>query len=80
MNKQLAEMDPALVLEGEYPRLIDEWQVVPPIWDAVRFKVDQIGKKGIYILTGSSTPVRKGELHSGSGRIGIMMAQHLSIL
>ncbi len=79
MNKQLAEMDPSLVLEGEYPRLIDEWQVVPPIWDAVRFKVDQIGKKGIYLLTGSSTPVHKGELHSGSGRIGKIRMRTMSL-
>jgi hypothetical protein len=79
MNKQLAEMDPSLVLEGEYPRLIDEWQVVPPIWDAVRFKVDQIGKKGIYILTGSSTPVQKGRLHGGSGRIGKIRMRTMSL-
>lgn len=44
-NRQLAEMSPALVLEGESPRLIDEWQEVPPLWDAVRYKVDQSGKK-----------------------------------
>lgn len=42
-NRQLAEMSPALVLEGESPRLIDEWQEVPPLWDAVRYKVDQSG-------------------------------------
>ena len=50
MNKQLAEMDASLVLEGKFPRLIDEWQVVPAIWDAVRYKVDQTGNKGQYIL------------------------------
>lgn len=79
MNKQLAEIDPSLVLEGEYPRLIDEWQVVPPIWDAVRFKVDQIGKKGIYVLTGSSTPIHKGRLHGGSGRIGKIRMRTMSL-
>ena len=55
-NRALAEMSPALVLEGETPRLIDEWQEVPPLWDAVRYIVDQRGKKGQFILTGSATP------------------------
>ena len=59
MNKQLAETDPSLVLEGKLPRLIDEWQEVPSIWDAVKFRVDQTKDKGLYILTGSSTPVEK---------------------
>lgn len=45
-NRQLAQMSPSLVLEGETPRLIDEWQEVPQLWDAVRYKVDQSGNKG----------------------------------
>lgn len=68
-NRQLAELSPALVLEGETPRLIDEWQEVPPIWDAVRHKVDERAEKGQFILTGSATPNHKGILHSGAGRI-----------
>ena len=80
MNKQMAELDPSLVLDGEFPRLIDEWQVAPNIWDAVRYKVDQNGKKGIYILTGSSTPVMKGKLHGGSGRIGKVNMRTMSLL
>ena len=68
-NRRLAEMDPIKVLKGEYPRLIDEWQEVPSLWDAVRMKVDETNYKGQYILTGSSTPIRKGVLHSGTGRI-----------
>lgn len=80
MNKQMAEIDPALVLDGEYPRLIDEWQVVPGIWDAVRYKVDQDGSKGKFILTGSSTPVIKGKLHGGSGRIGRVSMRTMSLL
>ena len=52
-NRQLAELSPALVLEGDTPRLIDEWQEVPSIWDAVRYKVDQVAEKGQFILTGS---------------------------
>ena len=79
MNKQLAETDPSLVLEGKLPRLIDEWQEVPSIWDAVKFRVDQTKDKGLYILTGSSTPVRKGELHGGSGRIGIVRMRTMSL-
>lgn len=69
-NRQLAQLSPSLVLDGETPRLIDEWQEVTSLWDAVRYEVDTRGKKGQFILTGSSTPKRKGILHSGVGRIG----------
>lgn len=68
-NRRLAEMDPLKVLNGDLPRLIDEWQEVPSLWDATRMKVDETNLKGQYILTGSSTPIRKGVLHSGTGRI-----------
>ncbi|MCF0216696.1 MAG: ATP-binding protein [Fibrobacteraceae bacterium] len=78
-NRQLAEMDPSIVLEGENPRLIDEWQEVPSIWDAVRFKVDETQEKGLFILTGSSTPRRKGILHSGAGRIAKMRLRTMSL-
>ena len=78
-NRALAEMSPALVLEGETPRLIDEWQEVPPLWDAVRYTVDQRGKKGQFIMTGSATPRRKGVLHSGAGRIGKLRMRPMSL-
>ena len=78
-NRALAEMSPALVLEGETPRLIDEWQEVPQLWDAVRYIVDQRGKKGQFILTGSATPKRKGVLHSGAGRIGKLRMRPMSL-
>ena len=78
-NRALAEMSPALVLEGETPRLIDEWQEVPPLWDAVRYTVAQRGKKGQFILTGSATPKRKGVLHSGAGRIGKLRMRPMSL-
>ena len=78
-NRALAEMSPSLVLEGETPRLIDEWQEVPPLWDAVRYTVDQRGKKGQFILTGSATPKRKGVLHSGAGRIGKLRMRTMSL-
>lgn len=68
-NRQLAELNPSLILEGDTPRLIDEWQEVPSIWDATRAEVDKRHKKGQIILTGSSTPKTKGIMHSGAGRI-----------
>ena len=52
-------MSPSLILEGETPRLIDEWQEVETIWDAVRYAVDQRGEQGQFILTGSSTPKKE---------------------
>ena len=78
-NRHLAELSPELVLEGAAPRLIDEWQEVPPIWDAVRYKVDQTGKKGQFILTGSATPNHKGILHSGAGRIARIRMRPMSL-
>lgn len=78
-NRSLAELSPSLVLEGETPRLIDEWQEVPSIWDAVRYTVDKRNEKGQFILTGSSTPKRKGVLHSGAGRIGKLRMRTMSL-
>ena len=78
-NRRLAELSPALVLEGEAPRLIDEWQEVPPLWDAVRSKVDQSALKGQFILTGSATPNHKGMLHSGAGRIARLRMRPMSL-
>ena len=78
-NRQLAELSPALVLEGDNPRLIDEWQEVPPIWDAVRYKIDESAQKGLYILTGSATPNHKGILHSGAGRIAKLRMRPMSL-
>ena len=79
MNRQLAETDPMLVLNDQKPLLVDEWQVVPALWDAVRYIVDDSGKKGQYVLTGSSTPVMKGKLHGGSGRIGKLQMRTMSL-
>ena len=78
-NRQLAILSPDLVLDGEVPRLIDEWQEVPPIWDAVRFRVDQNDQKGQFILTGSATPNHKGILHSGAGRIAKLHMRPMSL-
>lgn len=78
-NRHLAELSPELVLDGDTPRLIDEWQEVPPIWDAVRYKVDQTHQKGQFILTGSATPNHKGILHSGAGRIARLRMRPMSL-
>lgn len=78
-NRRLAELSPDLVLAGETPRLLDEWQEVPSIWDAVRYKVDERGEKGQFILTGSSTPKTKGIMHSGTGRIGKLRMRTMSL-
>ena len=78
-NKRLAEMSPSIVLEGETPRLLDEWQEVPPLWDAVRAETDKRATKGQFIMTGSSTPNYKGVLHSGAGRIGRLRMYPMSL-
>lgn len=78
-NRLLAEVDPSIVLGGLNPRLIDEWQEVPSLWDAVRFEVDKTKNKGQFILTGSSTPKSFGVLHSGTGRIDRIMMRPMSL-
>lgn len=78
-NRVLAQMSPDLVLNGEKPRLIDEWQEVPALWDAVRHRVDQTGEKGQFILTGSATPNHKGIMHSGAGRIARIKMRPMSL-
>ena len=78
-NRMLAGLDPSIVLPGETPRLIDEWQEVPSIWDAVRHEVDARNQQGQFILTGSSTPQRKGVMHSGAGRIAPLRMRTMSL-
>ena len=78
-NRQLAELNPSLILQGETPRLIDEWQEVPAIWDATRAEVDRRHEKGQIILTGSSTPKTKGIMHSGAGRIVRLRMQTMTL-
>ncbi|MDO4967217.1 MAG: DUF4143 domain-containing protein [Candidatus Saccharibacteria bacterium] len=69
-NRKLAANDLDAVLDGVKPRLIDEWQEVPFIWDAVKHKVDEESGHGLYLLSGSSTPRDGTTIHSGAGRIG----------
>ncbi len=78
-NRKLAELSPNLILAGDTPRLIDEWQEVPPVWDAVRHEVDLRSAKGQFILTGSATPNHKGILHSGAGRIAKLNMYPMSL-
>ena len=78
-NRKLATLDVNRALEGDAPHLIDEWQDVPAIWDAVRYSVDESGEAGRYILTGSTTPKQKGILHSGTGRIARLAMHPMSL-
>jgi hypothetical protein len=67
--RQAAQIDPGLLLEGARPRLIDEWQLYPRIWDHVRRDADASGAAGQFLLTGSSSPADDARRHSGAGRI-----------
>ena len=78
-NKRLAEMAPEIVLIGDTPRMLDEWQEVPLLWDAIRAEVDKRNVKGQFILTGSATPNRKGILHSGAGRIARLRMRPMTL-
>jgi len=78
-NRMMAEINASYLLKGAYPRLLDEWQVVPPIWDAVRLAVDNEQEEGMFILTGSSVPVDDGIHHSGTGRISRLVMRPMSL-
>lgn len=79
-NLLMADIDPYSLLEGETPRLIDEWQIAPGLWDAVRFEVDHRGGVGHFILTGSAVPPRTAEMvHSGTGRFSRMKMRPMSL-
>ena len=74
-----AKIKPSLLLKGENPRLIDEWQMAPVLWDAVRNAVDERGETGLFILTGSTTVDESGIMHSGTGRISRMVMYPMSL-
>lgn len=75
----LAEIKPSKLLEGEKPKLIDEWQMAPQLWDAVRFDVDIKNETGLYILTGSTTVDESKISHSGAGRISRVKMRTMSL-
>lgn len=80
-NLLMADTNPSLLLQGKVPRLIDEWQLAPKLWDAVRFEVDQRDDFGQFILTGSAVPPDTSEIsHSGTGRISRMLMRPMSLL
>lgn len=72
-------VDPSLVLEGATPRLLDEWQLYPQVWNAVRRAVDDSPDRGLFILTGSTAPVSDAVRHSGAGRFARLQMRTLSL-
>lgn len=79
-NIQLAKINPKLLLRGENPRLIDEWQVAPELWDSIRFESDHSGQLGLFVLTGSSVPADMSNvIHSGTGRFGWLKMRPMSL-
>lgn len=79
-NLTLADMDPESLLEGDSPRLIDEWQLAPKLWDAIRFSVDHKRRFGLYILTGSAVPANLDEIHhTGTGRFSWLRMRPMSL-
>lgn len=79
-NVQLARMNPKFLLKGENPRLIDEWQMAPEIWDAIRWESDHAGRFGLFILTGSVVPADMSKVfHSGTGRFGWLKMRPMTL-
>jgi predicted AAA+ superfamily ATPase len=76
---QTADVKPSLLLIGENPRLIDEWQMAPVLWDAVRFAVDRRGETGLFLLTGSAVPSDNVTAHTGTGRIARLTMRPMSL-
>lgn len=76
---ELANTRPSLLLEGDKPRLIDEWQLAPKLWNAVRYAVDNVGEPNQYILTGSATPKEDDSIHSGVGRFAFVTMKPMTL-
>ena len=80
MYMQLAKMSPQTLLEGEPPKLIDEWQLAPSLWDTIRFEVDHREGEGFFILTGSAVPAKTDEIwHTGTGRFAKIKMRPMSL-
>ena len=79
-NLTLADISPSLLLKGEVPRLIDEWQLAPKLWDAIRFEIDHRQEEGQFILTGSAVPANMDDVtHSGTGRFSWLTMRPMSL-
>lgn len=79
-NLQMAEIDPGILLEGDTPRLVDEWQLAPKLWDTMRFEVDHRHQVGQFILTGSAAPSDEESMqHSGTGRFSWLTMRPMSL-
>lgn len=79
-NITMSELNPKRLLKGETPRLIDEWQLAPKLWDAIRFEVDHRGELGQFVLTGSAVPANTKEItHSGTGRFTWLTMRPMSL-
>ena len=79
-NLQLAETNIKRLLQGDTPRLIDEWQIAPQIWDAVRFEVDHRKDDGLFMLTGSAIPADKSKIrHTGAGRFAWLTMRPMTL-
>lgn len=77
---EMAEINPVALLQGEVPHLLDEWQLAPKLWDAVRFEVDRRDEFGQFILTGSAVPPDDSQIsHTGTGRITSMLMRPMSL-
>ncbi len=79
-NMMLADINPSLLLTGDVPRLIDEWQIAPKLWDAVRYEVDHRNEEGQFILTGSAVPANSDAIqHTGTGRFAWVLMRPMSL-
>lgn len=79
-NMQLYDIKPTALLQGDNPRLIDEWQIAPKLWDAVRFEVDKRGEMGQFILTGSAVPTDSKDIyHTGTGRFSWLTMRPMTL-
>ena len=79
-NIAMSELNPKRLLKGATPRLIDEWQLAPKLWDAIRFEVDHRGELGQFVLTGSAVPADSKEItHSGTGRFAWLTMRPMSL-
>ncbi len=76
---EIKNTKPSLFLEGEKPRMFDEWQMYPVVWDSIRTEVDHTGLKGQFILTGSAKPSEGKTMHTGTGRISRVLMRPMSL-